>query len=383
MAFALKIPFVWGNNGQKLTPQQAAAMQQTAQALAQRSSAPKDVGEGLNAIGQALLAKSYMDRAQAAQTEGQRAVADALTTAQKGTDPNAYLNVLDNPWASQGQQAVAKALYEKAQPDWQGVNLPNGGAGRYDANSANPTVQTLVPGQASQWQTMNGADEWANNLPVTVPVQRNTQTGEIKAIPGMSQAAGVPAAIQEYQYAVGQGYKGNFADYQTEMRKAGATSIDFNQNQGIAAGFADRMANSDKILNDPKIVGAMTDPTNGFKAGVPGAGNYMVGPEYQMGEQAKRDFVNAILRRESGAAISPSEFDNANRQYFPQPGDSQEVIDQKARNRMIALEGVQRSAGPNHQGPDLAPAPPKAGDIVDGYRFNGGDPSDQKSWSKQ
>jgi len=36
-----------------------------------------------------------------------------------------------------------------------------------------------------------------------------------------------------------------------------------------------------------------------------------------------------VLRKESGAAIAASEFDNAEKQYFPQPGDSDQVISQK------------------------------------------------------
>ena len=57
-------------------------------------------------------------------------------------------------------------------------------------------------------------------------------------------------------------------------------------------------------------------------------------------EQYQRDFINAVLRKESGAAIGKEEFDNALIQYFPRWGDSQAVIDQKTRNRQLALEGV-------------------------------------------
>ena len=60
----------------------------------------------------------------------------------------------------------------------------------------------------------------------------------------------------------------------------------------------------------------------------------------QQVEQAQRDFVNAVLRRESGAAISPGEFDSAKRQYFPQIGDSESVKAQKARNRELATRGM-------------------------------------------
>lgn len=162
------------------------------------------------------------------------------------------------------------------------------------------------------------------------------------------------ADIQEYNYALSQGYQGSFTDYQTEMRKAGATNIDFNANQGTAAAYADRMQAADQVLSDPALTAAMTDLIEQGKGNIPVAGNFLVSEEYQMAEQAQRDFVNAILRRESGAVISPSEFENAKKQYFPQPGDSQIVIEQKARNRRTAIEGVARAAGPNY-------APPMSG----------------------
>lgn len=54
---------------------------------------------------------------------------------------------------------------------------------------------------------------------------------------------------------------------------------------------------------------------------------------YQQYDQAKRDFINATLRRESGATISDSEFSNANKQYFVQPWDTKETIKQKKANR--------------------------------------------------
>lgn len=41
-------------------------------------------------------------------------------------------------------------------------------------------------------------------------------------------------------------------------------------------------------------------------------------PRFQQYEQAKTNFVNAVLRRESGAKISDEEFDSAEKQYFVQ-----------------------------------------------------------------
>ena len=63
-------------------------------------------------------------------------------------------------------------------------------------------------------------------------------------------------------------------------------------------------------------------------------------------EQAERNFVNATLRRESGAAISRDEFLNAEKQYFPRTGDSPGVIEQKKRNRETQLQSFKGLAGP-------------------------------------
>ena len=60
--------------------------------------------------------------------------------------------------------------------------------------------------------------------------------------------------------------------------------------------------------------------------------NFLKSELWQSQLQAERDFVNAVLRRESGAAIAESEFESAKKQYFPQPGDSEETIKQKSIN---------------------------------------------------
>ena len=65
----------------------------------------------------------------------------------------------------------------------------------------------------------------------------------------------------------------------------------------------------------------------------------------QQQEQAERNFINATLRKESGATISPSEYDNAQKQYLPQPGDSETVLLQKRQNRITALKWIAAATG--------------------------------------
>ena len=74
----------------------------------------------------------------------------------------------------------------------------------------------------------------------------------------------------------------------------------------------------------------------------------MGGPsgEQQQVDAARRNFVTAVLRKESGAAISASEFYNESQKYFPQPGDTNEVIAQKRHARETAIKAMQIQAGP-------------------------------------
>ena len=120
--------------------------------------------------------------------------------------------------------------------------------------------------------------------------------------------------------------------------------------QANAALYATRMFESNKIIGDPAISQAglgWHGARNNAVSAIPIIGNMAVPKEYQQLDQAQRDFINAALRRESGAAIASSEFENARKQYFPQPGDSPEVLKQKERNRQIAIEGIANAAAPS------------------------------------
>jgi curved DNA-binding protein CbpA len=131
---------------------------------------------------------------------------------------------------------------------------------------------------------------------------------------------------------------------QDPNRQVPARSLRPTTDQNNAAGFFDRMTEAEKVLSDPDASAAAMDYIGKASAGIPLVGNYLADPNYQRFDQAKRDFINAQLRKESGAEISPGEFDSADKQYFPQPGDSRDVIDQKARNRSTAIKSMRRTA---------------------------------------
>lgn len=90
-----------------------------------------------------------------------------------------------------------------------------------------------------------------------------------------------------------------------------------------------------------RILGLGTETFGGALSDTLGsATNWTQSAPQQQVDQARRDFLNAVLRKESGAVISSGEFANAEKQYFPQMGDSKQVLEQKARNRQTAIQGI-------------------------------------------
>jgi hypothetical protein len=127
------------------------------------------------------------------------------------------------------------------------------------------------------------------------------------------------------------------------------TEKPLTQDQANALAYGTRMLDSNKILEQ---VGTNFSPlkinTAASVENIPGLstlGNMSLSENEQSVAQAQRNFINAALRRESGASISPSEFTSAKKQYFPQPGDGPAVIKQKEANRARAINSFKIAAG--------------------------------------
>ena len=138
--------------------------------------------------------------------------------------------------------------------------------------------------------------------------------------------------------------------------------------QGNATAFGMRMKESNQLLNDLEKKGVTNTGITrsaisgtagmtpfigeklqqGIHAGMNVLPSALGGPsgEQQQVDAARRNFVTAVLRKESGAAISASEFYNEAQKYFPQPGDSDAVINQKRHARDTAIRAMEIQAGP-------------------------------------
>ena len=140
------------------------------------------------------------------------------------------------------------------------------------------------------------------------------------------------------------------------------------ESQGNATAFGIRMKESNQLLNNLENKGVTNTGIvrstiagtagmtpfigeklqQGVHAGMNVLPSLLGGPsaEQQEVDAARKNFVTAVLRKESGAAISPSEFYTESQKYFPQPGDEPAVIAQKRHARDTAIKAMEIQAGP-------------------------------------
>lgn len=136
----------------------------------------------------------------------------------------------------------------------------------------------------------------------------------------------------------------NMQQQATQARIDAQANKPMTEFQGKAAIYGTRAAQSDKVLKALEDTVSLPGLAAGQSTGM--LGNMMMSSEQKRISQAQRDFVNAVLRQESGAVISDQEFENAKKQYFPMTGDDKPTLDQKRANRQLAIQGFARMAGP-------------------------------------
>jgi hypothetical protein len=77
-----------------------------------------------------------------------------------------------------------------------------------------------------------------------------------------------------------------------------------------------------------------------------GLGNELQSPNFQVSKTAGEDFLLAILRKDTGAAVTNEEQALYGVTYLPQPGDSPERLAYKSQARRRAIEAIKAGMGP-------------------------------------
>ncbi len=132
-------------------------------------------------------------------------------------------------------------------------------------------------------------------------------------------------------------------EQRTRISAAAAANKPASEGERKAAGFESRLSAATALIDEFEPEIAKFDTFDQARLNM--APNVLQSPIGQKYNQAKDDFINAALRRESGAVISPAEYARFNKIYFPQAGDPPDLLLQKAGARKEVLASVGIEAG--------------------------------------
>lgn len=223
----------------------------------------------------------------------------------------------------------------------------------------------------------------------------NLQARQENRLASAANAPQAPDLVELYDPQTGLPYKASWNPQTRAFDRVGGVkapsgtnlsvdpqtgAVTFQQGQGVKpltegqskdTVFATRAMGALPVID--QLGNELTSLPQTLGASVPVAGNYLKSPEFQQAEQAGKEFLQAILRKDTGAAITAEETAEYGSVYLPRPGDSPQVLQQKqaARGRAVqaiaagmpphAVLAAERASGQTMpQPPQPAPQPPGA-----------------------
>lgn len=285
-----------GMNPAQVMQAQRAARKQLGLGMLANVGTGRSFGEGLGgAMGLAQYGlQQGMDRQQAQYALEQRKAQQEREDAYRAERDAVW----DERFALQQQQRVADQAAAQAQEErgrteltaWQQAQINEGRADR--AARASPAGGLGAPPSGYRWNP----------------------DGSLAAIPGGPQDPAAPV-------------------------KAGGKLTEGEQR---ALSQVSRMNNAEAALQKsnyaPTGVGGAAAM---WAAEAPGVGNIITSKKFQAYQQSAREWISGLLRYDSGAAVPETEFHRYFTTYFPQPGDSQQTIQQKNQSRQLAVQSMQ------------------------------------------
>jgi hypothetical protein len=231
--------------------------------------------------------------------------------------------------------AAASLTFQKQKFDWEKANpghdLVQGEGGEYFAVDKKTRVMTplMVGGAAPAATASMGGGQGARG---TIGVTDGGRAAPAAGVPFVGKTSGLNEA------------QGNATAFGMRMKEANAALTALENKGETGTGVIGGTASG--------LVGLVPFVGDKLSAGVDNIFNVLPGvlggfsPEQQQVLNGRINFITAILRKESGAAISPQEFTTAEKLYFPKPGDDATVIKQKQRARELSIKAMKVQAGP-------------------------------------
>lgn len=430
--------FIWGPNGQRISATQAERNRKTAEALANRVKNPQNFWEGIqSAVGD--IGGSLLNwQADQAQEAGRAEVADALAAAQAGEDPNAYLSVLGNEWASPSQSAVANALLNRA---WTAEDRAAGWA-REDANRKADQAWDLRlrdedwAHDKSVLDDQRAYDEPLRDLQVKAGGIGNEtnqlQLDQLKTgyrqlvTPEERTAAGIPADdAGMYQISptgsvepiggksggitINNGDAPDAALDKALSTKEGESWNGIKDAGMVAGGLGQDLLVLDELMKvapQGPIVGPLAETFKGFSSAgdafqsivkrvapslrTPGSGatsdieyeGFLQSLPALKNSAEANAMINTIMKAKTALNVERADIVTAYQNGELTVGEARNQLAALNKVSIITPEMKKALLGVGADG-DVGSAVPQVGQVVEGYVFQGGDPSSPTSWKKQ
>jgi len=259
-------------------------------------------------------------------------------------------------------QAIGMSEYEKAHIPilQQGANASTASAAAAASNAANAAARLNFDKTKVQWERDNPGFNIEK-------VDQADGTTQFVAIDKRTRQA-TPINMAPTAAPAGRGGPVGVTDTTAGVPLVGVSNKPLTESQGNATAFGMRMKESNDLLKKLEAAGEKnTGIVSGAVKSVVGLTPFIgdklsemtgdvfnvlpsivggLSPEQQQVQNARINFITAVLRKESGASISPAEFTQAEKLYFPKPGESDTVVKQKQRARDLAIEAMRIQAGP-------------------------------------
>jgi len=123
--------------------------------------------------------------------------------------------------------------------------------------------------------------------------------------------------------------------------KRGLQTKSLSESQGNAFSYSERMRFDNRVIDQMYVKGLVPEDnildtllTDWGSDSKTDFFNVVVDPKFRQFKTATDNFIRAVLRKESGAAIAESEYRGAFRDYIPRLGDDPETVEQKRRLRL-------------------------------------------------
>ncbi len=360
--------FIFGGNTE-WTADDIKRKREIANMLMRQIGAPKNVGEGLSALGKAIAVRGLNRRADARDAE----LRDEFKKEFAAISPNkqGLIDLANSPYASKAHKGVIEALM-KGVPNYKRGTM-NARGGLAVVGEDGPEVVKL-PRHAQVYPTdtipFNQTLPDGSNLdPADADELFNLPEAERqKAIERIMNGENPRDVLQpedwdprmmtpreESSFKPDAEFKTADLDafklMQLEPNYGDPVEADINTTEGGRLSLLRRMMFADAALEDPRLGKAMTRLDNKVASGFGALGRLYTNDEFELGQLMAEQFANAVLRNDSGAQAPEPEVQRYARQYFPLPneGDSQ-LQAKKALRREVIRSMVQALGG------DAAPA---------------------------